>query len=80
MQNITDICNILDKTTISVNTVSADMKLLKEAANESSDTIEFLNNLFIKFKMPLPCMQSIPGIPGISNNPVNTQRWSRKWQ
>ena len=40
MQNITDICNILDKTTNSVNSVSADINLIKVAANESSDTIE----------------------------------------
>ena len=74
MQNITDIYNILDKTTNSVNSVSADINLIKEAANESSDTIEFLNNLFLKFK-PV-CMQSIHSMHSMSN----TQRWSRKWQ
>ena len=77
MQNITDIYNILDKTTNSVNSVSADINLIKEAANESSDTIEFLNNLFLKFK-PV-CMQSIHSMHSI-HSMSNTQRWSRKWQ
>lgn len=78
MQNISDVYNILDKTVINlhhtscnVNTLNVDIQMIKEAANESNDAIEFMNNLFKKFKVCLPLQLQYNS---------NNNRWSKKWQ